>query len=530
VTVLPVIARELRASARQGFTYNLRVLGVTALLVASVLFGLQRGFQPGFGRELFAALHGALFGAIWLLVPMLTADCISRERREGTLGLLFLTPLKGTDVVVAKGLAHGLRAVTLGLAVLPVLTIPFLLGGVSWVEAVLSVVVNANAICWALAAGLLASAWSKTWLRAFLLAAVLSFAFFLVLATWSGWLMLQTFRAARPGQFWNGWEHAPGVGYILLTNAGGEWSSFIRRGPISQLAWVIGQKTGLSFLVLVVAVLVAGAKTRRSWQEEPPSPRQLWWQETFCTPVLWITFLRRWMRRKLERNPIGWLEQRTWSGRLVTWGWFAVLISIYSVVLTDRNFLDSSNGLHTMMAWLLAGSMAMSAAGSFRRERESGVLELLLVSPLGESQIISGRLGGLWSQFAPAVGLLLAVWAYFSIILPSGGDAATYLFFMVTFLTVPVFGLYFSLRCHNFLAAFLSTIAAGLVLPLVLPEALRAMWWWVSSESSGQVFSWQMHPSGRAAICQGILAVVCWDRLFLRLKRRAFPLERAQVY
>ena len=136
MTVLPVIARELRASARQPFTYYLRVLGVTALLVASALFGMQQGFAPGFGRQLFAALHCALFGAIWLLVPMLTADCISRERREGTLGLLFLTPLKGTEVVVAKGLAHGLRAVTLRLAVVPVLTIPFLLGGVSWSRSV----------------------------------------------------------------------------------------------------------------------------------------------------------------------------------------------------------------------------------------------------------------------------------------------------------------------------------------------------------------------------------------------------------
>jgi len=34
-----------------------------------------------------------------------------------------------------------------------------------------------------------------------------------------------------------------------------------------------------------------------------------------------------WMLRKLERNPIGWLEQRTWTGRLVTWGWFAVIMS-----------------------------------------------------------------------------------------------------------------------------------------------------------------------------------------------------------
>ena len=181
MTVLPVIARELRASARQPFTYYLRVVGVTVLLLASLLFGLHFGFEPALGRPLFGALHGTLFSAIWLLVPLLTADCISRERREGTLGLLFLTPLTGTDIVVAKGLVHGLRAITLWLAVLPVLTVPFLMGGVSWSQAALSALVNANAICWALAAGLLASAWSKAWLRALLVATLLACVFLLLL-------------------------------------------------------------------------------------------------------------------------------------------------------------------------------------------------------------------------------------------------------------------------------------------------------------------------------------------------------------
>ena len=36
----------------------------------------------------------------------------------------------------------------------------------------------------------------------------------------------------------------------------------------------------------------------------------------------------------------------------------------------------------------------MSAAGSFRRERESGVLELLLVSPLGEGLFVKERHDG----------------------------------------------------------------------------------------------------------------------------------------
>src|SRR5438477_6606614 len=153
---LPVIERELRSSARQAFTYWLRAIGVSAVLLASLLFGIEHGFEPSVGSSLFGRLHFTLFCAIWILVPLLTADCISRERREGTLGLLFLTRLKGSDIVVAKGLAHGLRALTLWVAVLPVIAIPFMLGGLSVTEILLSLLVDLSAMCWALAAGLLA--------------------------------------------------------------------------------------------------------------------------------------------------------------------------------------------------------------------------------------------------------------------------------------------------------------------------------------------------------------------------------------
>src|SRR6267154_3610558 len=164
--VLPVIERELRAQSRLGLTYGLRVLGAAALLLVSLVFGFSYGLAPDRGGELFGYLNCALFISIWALVPVLAADCLSRERREGTLGLLFLTPLKAGDIVLAKSFVHGLRAVTLWLAALPVLAIPVMLGGVGWNEGLMSVLVNFSAICWALAAGLLASSLAKTWLRA----------------------------------------------------------------------------------------------------------------------------------------------------------------------------------------------------------------------------------------------------------------------------------------------------------------------------------------------------------------------------
>src|SRR5213079_760490 len=119
--VLPIVERELRAVARHSVTYNLRVLGVLALLVLLGLFWLKGRGGPGAGELLFVSFHRTLFVGIWLLVPFLTADCLSRERREGTLPLLFLTPLRARDIVQSKGMAHGLRALTLWLAELPIM-------------------------------------------------------------------------------------------------------------------------------------------------------------------------------------------------------------------------------------------------------------------------------------------------------------------------------------------------------------------------------------------------------------------------
>ena len=290
MTLLPVIERELRSSARHAFTYHLRATGAAAALLASLLFGMNHDFRPNMGGALFTSLHMALFCAIWLFVPLLTADCISKERREGTLGLLFLTRLRAHDIVVAKGLTHGLRAMTLWLAVLPVVIIPILLGGVSWSEAVLSILVNFSAICWALAAGLLGSAWSKAWLRALLRAAVLAILFFLTLGTAAGWLLLPSITRGA----WGGWQASSdyllvtGLGFVL--NLTGNWSLLIRGASNSQIVWVMGQVALLSWLILVAAVLMAGRKTQRAWQEEPPSRRQLWWQQTFCTPVVGVSF------------------------------------------------------------------------------------------------------------------------------------------------------------------------------------------------------------------------------------------------
>jgi ABC-type transport system involved in multi-copper enzyme maturation permease subunit len=480
MNVLPVIARELRAEARHGFTYWLRVLGAAVMLAVGVWAWVGNNLTMGDGGQLFAVMHATLFFSIWILVPLMTADCISRERREGTLGLLFLTPLKARDIVLAKGLAHGLRAATLCVAVLPMLTLPLLLGGVGWLEVVMSVMVNFSALCWALAAGLLGSSWCKTWLRAVILTGMLTMIFascFLVLICFATILGLFHFFAF---QSWLGFreEHFVDWAIQFATNGRGAWAEMLAGAGGSGRAALLsaaGMISVISFVTLLFFVGVAASSTRRDWQESPPSALRLWWQREFCTPVVGRSLLRRWMRRKLERNPIGWLEQRTWSGRLVSWSWLAIMVCVLTWVLEIQvSYWGDALSMLAFMSWPLVGSMAFTAAGSFRRERESGVLELLLVSPVSEARIIGGRLRGLWGQFLPAVVLLFGIWVYFAVAAPTfmyerRNEGWQIVFHAVTILTLPVVGLYYSLRYRHIISSFLMTLTMGIVAPVVLP-------------------------------------------------------------
>ena len=476
MTALPIIERELRAQARLAFTYGLRVLGAAVLLLMWLYYGFNPNFPPSLGGRLFGSLNSTLFISIWIVVPLLSSDCISRERREGTLGLLFLTPLKAREIVLAKGLVHGMRAMTLWLATLPILTIPFVLGGVTWRDAVLSALTNFSSICWALAAGLLASSMAKTWVRAQLFACLLGVSLCIAFIYLTGANLL---ISVGTGLGYGGTLHDRVLltGLFGATDAGGLWARML--GSLTRAQqWSLllgeGRMALMSVLMLLAAVGVAAANLRRSWQETPPSARQLWLEEKLCTPVIWVPFFHRWMRRKLERNPIGWLEQRTWSGRLVMWGWFAMMISLYSAALNGNNVTRLLNDLQTFMAWLLIGVIAVSAAGSFQRERETGVLELLLVSPLSEGQIIGGRLRGLWGQFFPALVLLLGVWTYLGGIFPNPDrDWGMIQFYCSSFITLPVIGLYCSLRRRNFISAFLFTVFLGLVVPFGIKAVLN---------------------------------------------------------
>ena len=79
----PVVIRELRVGARDRWNTFYRVFAAGAVLLIG---WFTRLFDPNTdGRQLFATVHQVLLAMIWICVPLATADCISKERREGTL-------------------------------------------------------------------------------------------------------------------------------------------------------------------------------------------------------------------------------------------------------------------------------------------------------------------------------------------------------------------------------------------------------------------------------------------------------------
>src|SRR5262245_37084482 len=102
--LLPVIERELIMRARQRGTYWSRCGVATTAALVGLMEGLLSSNAVGpasAGSATFRALAWMAFlmacGCVFV-----TADSISRERRDGTLGLLLLTDLKSFDVVLGK--------------------------------------------------------------------------------------------------------------------------------------------------------------------------------------------------------------------------------------------------------------------------------------------------------------------------------------------------------------------------------------------------------------------------------------------
>src|SRR5580704_6824039 len=137
MTSLPIVTRELRVAARLPSTSRNRTLAAGAVMgtaFAMYVFGIFAKAQSQAGIYMFKML--SFVAVVFCAVEGMrkTADCLSSEKREGTLGLLFLTDLKSYDVVMGKFVGASLNSIYGLLGILPVLALPLIVGGVMFGE------------------------------------------------------------------------------------------------------------------------------------------------------------------------------------------------------------------------------------------------------------------------------------------------------------------------------------------------------------------------------------------------------------
>lgn len=401
----PVLQRELRELARQPGTHWLRVLAAVALMVPLALaWTTDINAGRSGGRGYFMGLHRILLVGIWIVGPVLTADCLSRERREGTLGLLFLTPLRPFQVVIGKAFVQTLRGLIFLLAASPVLVVPVVLGGVVWWDALRMFVLELAALGLALVAGLLASSMTESWWRARILALFLAVGGAIVfLGLYVIWTVpLPTVGGSGGRGWWEGWLGAAEnlmirQGLILNLGFRGLWMDTLL-GPAGWPA--VRSALGIwlaSWTLVALAVGIASAVLARSWQANPPSARRVFLARCFTEVRVGRAWWRRRQSRILDSNPILWLQSRTWSTRVGGWVLLGMALSVAGLALEAQR--GTVEGYYSIGHLMLLGGVAFAATASFRIERESGALELWLVTPLTPALIVRGRILGLARRF-----------------------------------------------------------------------------------------------------------------------------------
>lgn len=512
-----MVQRELREGSRRPFNHWLRVgsalAGMTLFYFNLAIFG-RNAPEAMVGAQLFSSLHILLLTLICCVVPTMTADCISREKREGTLGLLFLTGLTPAGIVLGKSLVQALRAFTLWVAVLPVLTIPFLTGGVSWMGAIYAVTLEFCFAVLCLAAGLLASTLAKARAIAFALALTFAFGFVVMFGQFTPFnpfagSFLAPLLAPRVqvlGGFGTGmrWQANPYGGYVISRYGSGPRGNIIYgslpRGTVSvsrissaSQALILLGSVGTSLLVFLLVISVAARRIDHSWRDKIPSAKRASLLKRYCTPIFKTSFSHR-MGRALDRNPIAWLQQYSWKARVSKWGLCLAFVVLECNMMGGG--LDGIERLQVLLVLVLAAVFTFVGVNSFLDEKKTGALELILITPLSVNQIIRGRVWGLWKQFFPALLILAGFYA------SAASSSSRFIYYrepretmmnmmlvLTGFLTLPIFATYFALRVKNLIVAGALTWVAIILAPLMGYGAIDQLFWRLDlNMSNGSIF------------------------------------------
>ncbi|EEF58070.1 ABC transporter permease [Pedosphaera parvula] len=408
MTLLPIVERELRVAARRPVTYRMRSLVVLMAIVVSsfVYMATYKDSSRQFGQLLFWVLSALAFLYCLAAGVRSTSDCLSEEKREGTLGLLFLTDLKGYDVVMGKIAATSLRGFYGLLAIFPILALPLLVGGVTQGEFSRMILVLLNTFVFSLAIGVFVSSLSKNARKAVVATCVLLVFFSVVLPVCAGTILFLT--PTHRSQF---------ASALLLpcpfAGFAGAFDSTYRSSP--KLFWYsIGIVHGCLWAFLIGASVILP----RVWQEKPGRKGAAQWRETVQRWVYGSEGRRKAFRtRLLDMNAFYWLASRVWFKPTQVWilllaggcFWIWGGINLGSIWYTEAIYFPTAIMLNAKLKlWVAA-----EAGRKLGQDRKLGALELVLSTRMTVKDILRGQFLALGRQFFWPLTLVIGMQVIF---------------------------------------------------------------------------------------------------------------------
>lgn len=393
---LPIVQRELLVLARRRATYWNRFsmgLTVSGLLIWMMTVFIKTQPPAMVGRQLFMVMVMVLFGSALFSGVKNASDSLCAERREGTLGFLFLTDLSGWDVVLGKLAATGMNAVYMLLASCPILALISLMGGIGLVEIAGSAVLLANTLFLSHCVGLLVS----TLLRSERACASLTAGIMLALCAYPALIAAVVYLLTEKSM------DAPPWPYLA------PWYPFTKVGG--------GFMTGLKAWDLLTSVLwtqafawtclsLAAWRAPRCWQEFGTQKAS---KEAKARTVSASGFLLR--AKRLVPNPVFWLAMRKSHGHWILWLMLATAAGIWSYGIY-RYGQDWRNppayAFTALVLHLIFKLWVASESGTMiYRDRQSGALELITGTSLPLTAIIHGQQRAIWKQMRGPLAVLL---------------------------------------------------------------------------------------------------------------------------
>lgn len=469
------------------------------------------------GREIFIYLSYLQFFLAAALSPALTANAITSEKAAGTLGILFLSGMKSSDIVVGKLLPRLVDLATALLASLPLVLVYLLFGGASTTEYVQVYLVMTAVALFAASAGMLFSVLLRNGGSAIILSYAATGAYLYFPKAFPRFGILLYLSPVYT------------LEKLLDPNAIGSSSEAVR---ISLIPLLFAAALAVVFGFLAVSCLQRfaeadlGGMIRTLFEKMDPFIEKLLPKKGIFFESEGRKYLNPFTWRELNAKPLA--KFRYLFIMMLGYAFLLLVGDIFfwkelATVQRPSGMVATATGFHETYVFVQIVFLVMIAtvlgAGTIAAERESHALDVLLTTPMFPQSYVNGKFLGLfWGCM-----LFLLPLAVHVLLAAAGGVFPWILAIAVIVFTPAILAcniahaLYVSLYATNTVKAVMLSILANSVVFI----AVLAPWCFILVPIDPIPLLWMMFFSNRDEISKltdsgtgGFLAIILGVPIF----------------